>query len=182
MRKKRANRAKFEMMLFAKQYNYDLHKWIMEWALWLLLCTKGYKLRPKAKLQCMFELYILRMLYILLFHLSILQGANHVASPPISQLKEHWQLKIQVCVWGQLRGDPPKGCPKPSLNMSCHVSMPCLLSWPLKEIVKRNHKVGLSFTIPSWCPPPLPNVDIPRNLGRMGGKLIIFLSRWKPKT
>jgi hypothetical protein len=35
---------------------------------------------------------------------------------------------------------------------------------------KKSHKVGLSqFLLDAPHPPPSPNVDIPRNLGRMGG-------------
>jgi hypothetical protein len=75
-------------------------------------------------------------------------------------------MKIQGCVWGHFEG-PPKGCPKPSSDMGCHVSI-ALLSWPLKEILKRNHKVGLSQFLLD-CPP-LPNVDIPRNLWKNGWK------------
>ncbi len=46
-----------------------------------------------------------------------------------------------------------KGCPKPSLNMSCHVHIHALLSWPLKEILKKKSQ-SRSFTIPTSCSPP----------------------------
>lgn len=63
------------------------------------------------------------------------------------QLKRTLTMKIQVCVWGQLRG-PPQRMSKAIFEHELS-RIHALLSWPLKEVLKRNHKVGLSFTIPT---------------------------------